>query len=58
MPERKGRSKQINIEICRIFCDFYLADSMNNEKYSGHDVHRDVHFSLAKLCMEVSVRWR
>ena len=29
---------------------------MNNENYSGHDVHRDVQFSLAKLCMEVSVR--
>ena len=52
-----GRGKQIHIEICRIFWNFFLADSMNNEEYSGHDVYRDVHVSFGGV-LHGCVRWR
>ena len=40
------RGKQIHIKTYRRFLNFCLADSMNSEKYSGHDAHRDAHVSF------------
>ena len=49
------RSKKIIIEICRLFWNFYLTDSMNNalEKFYGKSTRHATDVSLAEFCMEM-----
>ena len=55
------RSRQIIIEICRLFWNWYLADSINNvlEKFPRR-VFGSRNVSLAEFCMEMfdGVKWQ